>query len=96
MVWKLNFCSIFKGSSLKQKNATSTPPNIIHFLIFLFLFGGKLAKNADPDKYIYSGYGIGFNFCWEFSLSDGSVVNVMIFGIDMSSSVDIDNKKKMS
>ena len=26
------------------------------------LFGGvKLAKNADPDKYVYSGYGIVFD-----------------------------------
>ena len=30
------------------------------------LFGGvKLAKNADPDKYSYSGYGIRFDTCVE-------------------------------
>ena len=23
----------------------------------------ELAKNADPDKYVYSGYGIGFDSC---------------------------------
>ena len=37
------------------------------------LFGAvKLTKNADPDKYNYSGYGIGFDLRLEFSLSDGS------------------------
>ena len=23
----------------------------------------KLAKNTDPDKYVYSGYGIGLDSC---------------------------------
>ena len=55
----------------------------------------KLTKNADPDKYKYSSYGIGFDLCSEFSLSDGSMgKNVFIFGVNMSSSVHIDNKKK--
>ena len=60
------------------------------------LFGGvKLAKNADLDKYIYSGYGSRFDSRSEFLLSDCSVgKNVIIFGIDISSSVHSDNKKK--
>ena len=60
------------------------------------LFGGViLAKNADPDKYVYPGCGIGFNSRSEFSLSDGSLgKNVIIFGADMRSSVYIYNKKK--
>ena len=60
------------------------------------LFGGvKLAKYADPDKYVYTGYGIGFDSRSQFSLLDGSVgKNPIIFGVDMSSSVHIDNKKK--
>ena len=60
------------------------------------LFGGvKLAKNADPDKYLYSGYSIGIDLRLEISLPDGSVgKNVIICGVDMSSSVHIDNKKK--
>ena len=38
------------------------------------LFGAlKLTKNADPDKYKYGGYGIGFDWCSEFLLSDGSM-----------------------
>ena len=46
------------------------------------LFGGvKLAKNTDLDKYIYSGYGIGFTLCSEFSLPDGSIgKSVIILG----------------
>ena len=61
-----------------------------------YLIGGiKLAKNADPDKFIYTGCGIGLNSVSEFSLPDGSVgKNVIIFRSDMSSSVQIDNKKK--
>ena len=53
-------------------------------------FGGvKLAKNADPDKYI------GFDLHSEFSLLDGSMgKNVIIFGVDMSSYMHIDNKGK--
>ena len=60
------------------------------------LFGGiKLAKNANPDKYLYKGYGIGFDTRVVFSLPDGSVdKNAIIFGVDMSSSVHIDNKGK--
>ena len=55
----------------------------------------KLTKYADPDKYKYSGYGIGFDSCSEFSLPDGNLSkNVIIFGVDMSSSVNIDNKNK--
>ena len=51
----------------------------------------KLAENADPDKYVYSGYGIrpllslpNFDCC----------KNVIIFGVDMSSPVHINNIKR--
>ena len=55
----------------------------------------KLTKNTDPDKYSYSGYDIGFdsyslfsnpNFDWR--------KNVVIFRVDNSSQVNIDNKKR--
>ena len=32
----------------------------------------RLTKNANPDKYSYPGYGIGFDIVGTFSLSDGS------------------------
>ena len=38
------------------------------------LFGSvNVTTNADLDKYIYSGYGIGFDSRSEFSLPDGSI-----------------------
>ena len=60
------------------------------------LFGAvKLTKNADIDKYGYSGYGIGFDRRSSFSFPGGGFgQNVLIFGVDMSFSAHIDNKKK--
>ena len=52
----------------------------------------KWTKNADIDKYKYSGYRIGFDGKGFFShLSGGTGRNVIIFGADMSSSTKIDN-----
>ena len=54
-----------------------------------------MTKNADIDKYGYSGYGIGFDRKSSFSFPGGGFgQNVLIFGVDMSSSAHIDNKKK--
>ena len=60
------------------------------------LFGVvKLTKNADIDKCQYSGYGSGFDRKGSVSfLSIGLGQNVIIFGVDMSSSVHINNKGK--
>ena len=60
------------------------------------LFGGvKFTKNDDPDKCSYSGYGIGFDTHIEYSLPDSNIgKNFVIFGGDMNSSVNIDNKGK--
>ena len=60
------------------------------------LFGsGKLTKNADVDKYKYSGYGIGSDSHSELSLPDYTMgKSGIIFGADISSSVHIDNKRK--
>ena len=60
------------------------------------LFGSvKLTKNADLDKYKYTGYGIGFDSCLEFSLPGGTMgKNVIIFRVDISSSVNVDYKGK--
>ena len=55
----------------------------------------KKKKNANPDKYICSGYGIGLDSLSEFQLPYGSVgENVIIFGIDLSSSGNIEIEKK--
>ena len=60
------------------------------------LFGAAtLTKNADVDKYGYSGYGIGFDRRSAFSFPGGGFgQNVLVFGVDMSSSAHIDYKKK--
>ena len=54
-----------------------------------------MTKNTDIDKYKYSGYGIAFGRRSSFSFPGGGFgQNVLIFGVDMSSSAHIDNKKK--
>ena len=59
------------------------------------LFGAvKLVKNSDIDKHKYSGYCIGFDRCGTFSVANGFGKNVIIPGVDMSSSVNVDNKKR--
>ena len=60
------------------------------------LFGAvTLTKNADIEKYGYSGNGIGFDRRGSFSFPGvGFGQNVIIFGADMSSSAHIDNKGK--
>ena len=60
------------------------------------LFGAvTLMKNADIEKYKYSGYGIGFDRSSSFSFPSGGFgQNVLIFGADMGTSIHIDNKKK--
>ena len=88
----------FEGSYLKQEDKTAfTPKNVVNiFIVYELdawprdlntdftlgggLFGGfKLTKNADPDKYSHSGYS-----------SVGK--NVIVFGVNVRSSVHMDNK----
>ena len=74
-----------------------------HYSISLYptlencLFGAvSLTKNADIDKYKYSGYGIGFDRHGEFSFGTrGCGRNCIIFGADLSSSSHANNKKKI-
>ena len=60
------------------------------------MFGAvSLTKHVNVDRYKYSGYGIGFDRHGSFSfLGTGLGRNVIIFGVDMSSSTKIDNMKK--
>ena len=75
----------------KTGNRTSSDPTLENRL-----FGAvTLTKNADINKYKYSGYGIRFDRRSIFSFpSGGSGQNVSIFGVGMSTSTKIDNKKK--
>ena len=60
----------------------------------LFVSCSYIIKNADTDKYKYSGYAIGFDRHATFSIGNGFDKNVIIFAADMSSSVHVDNNKK--
>ena len=66
------------------------------FTLENFLFGAvRVTKNTDVIMYKYSGYGIGFDGKGIFSHPTGSFGNNgIISGVDMSSSVHIDNKKR--
>ena len=57
------------------------------------LFGA--VKLTTTHKYVYSGYGTGFDRHGSFSFLDtGLGRNVIIFGVDMISSKKIDNRKR--
>ena len=60
------------------------------------LFGAvKLTKTNDPDKYKYFGHGTGFDVCGFFFFSDGGGFSQnVIFGVDMSFSLHIENENK--
>ena len=82
------YISYTLGPQLRNSNTDFTLSNC--------LFGSvKLTKNADLDKYKCTGHDIEFDSRGEYSLPDGSVgKNVIIFGIDVNSSMHIDNKGK--
>ena len=72
------YISYTLGPQLRNSNTDFTLSNC--------LFGSvKLTKNADLDKYKYTGYGMGFDSCSEVLFTDGSYEkNIIIFGADMS------------
>ena len=74
-----------------DKTYVKTHPTLVNCL-----FGAvSITKNADIDKNKYSGYGIGFDRTSVYLLPDGNFDrNVVIFGVDMNSSVHGDNKGK--
>ena len=58
------------------------------------LFGAtNIAKNSNKEKYVYIGYGIAFDGIGSWSFDSDFARNVVIFGIDNSSSSYTDNKK---
>ena len=55
----------------------------------------KLTKNDSISKYKYAGYGIGYDGHGTFLSPSGAFgQKVLLFGVDMSSSIYVDNKKK--
>ena len=61
--------------------------------MFIWCKVNTLTKHVNIDKYGYCRYGIGFDRKGSFSFPSGGYgQNVIIFGVDMSSSMHIDNK----
>ena len=53
----------------------------------------KPGDNTDTDKYIYCGYGLGFDSMSQFSHPQGGMAkNTIIFGVDLSNSVHATKK----
>ena len=86
-----NTANIYIVYELTASRSRDSDPTIKNCLFVAV----TLTKNADIEKYKYSGYGIGFDrrSCLSFP-SGGFGQNVLIFGADMSTSIHIDNKKK--
>ena len=101
----------FNGDFLKQNKVTYNHGAIVNIYIVYrlipdtkdsnitlenCLFGVvKLRKNADIDKYKYSGYGIGFDSRGSFKHPSGVYDrNAIIFGVDMSSSAHANDKTR--
>ena len=58
------------------------------------LFGAtNVVKNSDKEKYVYRGYGITFDSGSSWSFDDEFARNVVIFGVDNSSSSHSDKRK---
>ena len=51
-----------------------------------------MTENVNIDKYKYSGYSIRFDIKRKFSVANGFGINCIIFRVDISSSVHVDNK----
>ena len=85
----VNIYNVYKIN--KNDNTTSSDPTLENCL-----FGAASLTNiCETDKYKYSGYGIGFDRRGSHSHpSGGAGGNVIIVGVDMSSSIKIDNRKK--
>ena len=59
------------------------------------MFGAvKLTKHINIDEYKYSRYGIGFDRKRKLSVGNGFGRNCIIFGVDVSSSLHVDNEKE--
>ena len=53
----------------------------------------SIVQNSDKEKYVYSGYGKTFNSASSWSFDNDAARNVIIFGVDNSSSPHVDNRK---
>ena len=99
------------GALLKQDKVTDNQGPIVNIYIVYrlipnsadfnltvqnCLFGAaELTKNADIDKYKYSGYGIVFDSKGSFAHPNGGYgTNVIVFGVDLSNSTHANKKTR--
>ena len=84
----VNIYIVYELGTFSSNNTDPTLKNCLFDAI-------TLKKNTDFEKYGYSGFGIRFDRRSSFSFPGvGFGQNILIFGVDMSSSCHIDNKKK--
>ena len=86
----VNIVNIYIVYEINKNNPISSYPAVENCL-----FGAvKITKNSDIDKYKYSGYGIGFDRKGNVSFGNGFSLSVIIFEVDISSSVHANNRTK--
>ena len=71
------------------------PSNNFKFKNCLFR-ATNIVKNSDKEKYVYSGYRITFDIGGSWRFDNDTARNVIIFGVDSSSSPHVDNRKNKS
>ena len=83
--------NIYIVYNLSQKTIDSN--NVLKNCLFGAIKVTKPGDATDTDKYIYSGYGLGFDISGQFSHPQGGMArNIIIFGVDLSNSVHVTNK----
>ena len=87
--WIVNFYIVYK---LLPKNISTD--NALRNCLFSVVDATRADNRVtDPDKFTYSGYGIGFDHTGTFTHPKGGIArNVIIFGADMPGSVHASNK----
>ena len=69
--------------------------NVFKICLFSATKVTKLGDTTDTDKYIYSGYGLGFDSTSQFTHPQGGMArNIIIFGVNSSNSIHATNKKQ--
>ena len=83
--------NIYIKYNLSQKTINSD--NVLKNRLFGATKGTKPGDTTDTDKYIYSGYVLGFDRTGQFTHpQDGMARNIIIFGVNSSNSVHAANK----
>ena len=69
------------------------PTNNFKFKIPLFGANSIVKHNSDKEKYVHSGYRITFDSACSWNFDNDTAKNIIVFGIDNSSSSHANNLK---